>query len=120
MRATAAAEGEGLAHGLLATGVALFGFALLLLPQQLAQRPAHQGVVVIHLAADGGLRLWNRPIRAQQLPSLLAQARRINPGARVRIVPESATPWGVVQQLLPLLEVGALPFEVQLPPAAGA
>ncbi len=120
MRASTGSEREGLAHGLLASGVALFSFALLLLPQQLAQRPAHAGVVVIHLAADGGLRLWNRAILPQQLPALLAQARRINPGARVRIVPDATTPWGVVQQLLPLLEVSALPFEVQLPPAGGS
>ncbi len=108
---------DGLWFALLGSGLALFSLALLLLPQQWAQAPARQGVVVIHLAADRRLRLWNRPVSAQQLPGLLREAGRINPRARVRLIPEPSTPWGVVRQFLPLLEVGALPFEVQLPAA---
>jgi hypothetical protein len=106
---------QGLWLALLSTALGLFSLALLLLPQQLAQVPAHRGVVVLHLEADGSLRLWNRPLSPQQLPALLAQARRLNNQARVRLVPSSSTPWGLVQRFIPLLEVSALPFEVQLP-----
>jgi hypothetical protein len=110
---------DGLAYGALATALALFTMGLLLVPQLLAQRPAHAGVVALHLAPDGGLRLWNRPISGQQLPQVLRDAGRLNPQARIRLIPDPSTPWGVVQSVLPLLEISALPFEVQLPgPAA--
>lgn len=108
---------DGLAYGALATALALFAMGCLVIPQLLAQRPAHAGVVALHLAADGGLRLWNRPITPQQLPQVLRDAGRLDPQARLRLIPDPSTPWGVVQSLLPLLELSALPFEVQLPGA---
>lgn len=115
---TAAEQGFWLA--LLGAALGLFGLALLLLPQQLAQAPAHRGVVVLHLEADGRLRLWNRPVQPRQLPALLQEARRINAQARVRLIPSPTTSWGLVQQFLPLLDASALPFDVQLPAAAPA
>ena len=111
----AAGSLDGLAYGALSTALALLAVGLLVVPQLLAQRPAHRGVVALHLAADGGLRLWNRPITPQQLPQVLRDAGRISPQARIRLIPDPATPWGVVQSVLPMLELGVLPFEVQLP-----
>ncbi|MCT0198985.1 hypothetical protein KQ313_04755 [Synechococcus sp. CS-1325] len=106
---------QGLWLALLGAALGLFSLALLLLPQQLAQAPAHRGLVVLHLAADGSLRLWNRPLSPQQLPGLLQQAGRLNSQVRVRLIPSPATPWAMVQRFIPLLEVSALPFEIQLP-----
>ncbi|MCP9915628.1 ExbD/TolR family protein [Cyanobium sp. ATX 6F1] len=106
---------DGLAYGALSTALVLLAAGLLVVPQLLALRPAHRGVVALHLAADGGLRLWNRPITPQQLPQVLREAGRISPKARIRLIPDPATPWGVVQSVLPMLELGVLPFEVQLP-----
>ena len=110
----AAAE-QGLWLALLGVALGLFTLTLLLLPQQLAQAPAHRGLVVLHLEADGRLRLWNRSVNPSQLPNLLQEARRINAQARVRLIPSPTTSWGLVQQFLPLLDASALPFEVQLP-----
>lgn len=110
----AAAE-QGLWLALLGAALGLFSLTLLLLPQQLAQAPAHRGLVVLHLEADGRLRLWNGSVNPSQLPALLQEARRINAQARVRLVPSPTTSWGLVQQFLPLLDASALPFEVQLP-----
>lgn len=118
-RPITAAE-QGLWLGLLVTALGLFSLALLLLPQQLAQAPAHRGVVVLHLEADGRLRLWNRSVQPRQLPALLQEARRINAQARVRLIPSPTTSWGLVQRFLPLLDASALPFDVQLPAAAPA
>lgn len=106
--------------GLLGAALGLFSLALLLLPQQLVQAPAHRGVVVLHLEADGRLRLWNRSVMPSQLPALLQEARRINGQARVRLIPSPTTSWGLVQRFLPLLDASALPFEVQLPAASPA
>ena len=115
MSSTTATPEQGLWLGLLGTAVGLFSLALLLLPQQLAQAPAHRGLVVLHLEADGSLRLWNRPVSPQQLPGLLREAGRLNAGVHVRLIPSPTTPWGLVQRFLPLLEVSAIPFEIQLP-----
>lgn len=109
---------DGLAYGGLAAALALFAMGLLVVPQLLAQRPAHAGVVALHLAPDGALRLWNRPISTQQLPQVLRGAGRLDARARLRLIPDPATPWGVVQSVLPLLEISGLPFEVQLPGAS--
>jgi hypothetical protein len=106
---------DGLAYGALSTALALFAVGLLLIPQRLAQRPAHAGVVALHLAPDGGLRLWNRPISGPQLPQVLRDAGRLDRRTRIRLIPDPSTPWGVVQSVLPLLEISALPFEVELP-----
>lgn len=106
---------QGLWLALLSSMTALFAFLLLALPQQVAQRPAQRGVVVIHLAPDGSLRLWNRPITPQQLPALLREAGHLHPQTKLRLVPATSTSWQLVQRFLPLLEVSALPFEVQLP-----
>ena len=54
-------------HAVLATALCGLAMGLLLLPQVRLQRPMAQGVISIHLAADGGLRLWNQPIAAAEL-----------------------------------------------------
>jgi hypothetical protein len=54
-------------------------FLLLVGAQIVAQRPAAEGVLVIHLGRAGELRLWNQPLRPQDLP---------------------VVPWGMVHALL--------------------
>jgi|APCry1669189070_1035195.scaffolds.fasta_scaffold01133_4 hypothetical protein len=105
---------EALAAGLTSVALTLVATALVLLPQRLAQRPAAAGVLALALDADGQLRVWNRPIRANDLPVLLAQARQRD-GVILRLVPETSTPWGAVQAMLTRLEASGLPVELQLP-----
>jgi hypothetical protein len=105
---------EPLAAGLTSLSLALLATALVVLPQRLAQRPAAAGVLAVALAADGELRVWNRPIRAHDLPVLLAQAKD-REGVILRLVPDSGAPWGAVQAMLTRLEASGLPVELQLP-----
>ena len=63
-------ERRALGSSVVAFCLCLGTTALLLLPQWQQQRPARDGVIVIHLAADGGLRLWNQPIERSMLPFL--------------------------------------------------
>ncbi len=117
MRWASALEGIGL--GAMATALAVAGLALVLLPQRLAQRPAVQGVLALAVDARGGLRVWNQPIRPQDLPALLEQARRRQGGregtVRLRLVPDRDVAWGTVQGLIGRLEGSGLPLELQLP-----
>lgn len=110
---------EGIGLGAMATALAAAGLVLVLLPQRLAQRPAAQGVLALAVDAQGGLRVWNQPIRPQDLPSLLEQARRRQGGrqgaVRLRLVPDRDVPWGTVQGLIGRLEGSGLPLELQLP-----
>lgn len=98
---------------LLSTLAVASALLLLLCSQIVAQRPARQGVMAVHLGQDGTLRLWNQPIRPQDLPLLLERARsRSKAGAPVvvRLIPEAQVPWGMVHLLLTRLQ----------PPAAGS
>jgi hypothetical protein len=110
---------EGIGLGAMATALAAAGLALVVLPQRLAQRPAAQGVLALAVDAQGGLRVWNQPIRPQDLPSLLEQARRRHGGreggVRLRLIPDPDVPWGTVQGLIGRLEGSGLPLELQLP-----
>jgi biopolymer transport protein ExbD len=106
---------DSLGLGLMAVALATAALALSLFPQRLAQRPAAQAVVALHLNGQGQLRLWNQPIQPQQLPGLLAQATRRNANLRLRLLPDASVPWGVVQHLISQLEPSGLPLEVQLP-----
>ena len=89
--------------GLLSTmamGVVLFTFHC---SQIVAQRPASNGVVVFHLGNGGDLRVWNQPIRPQEVPGLLERARRRagRPAPLiVRLIPGPQVPWGAVNGML--------------------
>lgn len=106
-----------LGHGLLATALCGVGLAVLLLPQRLQQQPMAQGVVSVHMAADGRLRLWNQPVASAELMRLLATPSVRRRLVRLRIVPDPDTPWGEVRRLLSQLDSLPLPLELQLPAA---
>lgn len=106
---------QALAHGVLATALCGFALGLLLLPQQRLQRPLSQGVITVHLAADGGLRLWNQPVASAQLLGLLRTPSLRRRVMRLRVVPDPDTPWGDVHRLLSQLEPLPLSLELQLP-----
>lgn len=107
-----------LGHGLLATALCGVGLAVLLLPQRWQQRPMAQGVVSVHLAADGRLRLWNQPVASAELVRLLATPELRRRLVRLRIVPDPDTPWGDVRRLLNQLDSLPLSLELQLPAPA--
>ncbi|MCP9857516.1 MULTISPECIES: biopolymer transporter ExbD [unclassified Cyanobium] len=106
---------EALALGTVATGLALLTLALILVPQRLAQRPAREGIVSLHLAADGQLRLWNQPIPSGELMGVLQKLEAGQARPTVRLVPDRDVPWGAVQQLMGRLGRTDLPLELQLP-----
>lgn len=83
------------------------GHLATMIPQTMAQRPAHQGVLAVHLSSTGDLRLWNQPVLPQDLPRLLhrAQERFSPPGELVvRLIPDGQVPWGVIQGMLTRLQ----------------
>lgn len=106
---------EAVALGGLGVGLVLATLLLMLVPQRLAQRPARQGVIVLHLDPLGRLRLWNQPIAATALMPLLERAARDPSRPRLRLLPASGVPWGRVQALASELERLPLPLELQLP-----
>lgn len=117
---------DGLALNLMAAGLCLLLAALLTVPQRIAQRSGSRGVLALHLEADGGLKLWNRPVQERELRPLLAaagerqsrglQSRGLQSrGLRLRLIPDPALPWGVVQERVATLERSGLPMELQLP-----
>jgi biopolymer transport protein ExbD len=84
----------------------------------LAQRTALEGVIALHLDAQGQLRVWNQPIRPQDLGPLLRRAQATGTLATapvLRLIPDAGVPWGVVQQLVSRLENNGLDLELQLP-----
>ena len=106
---------DALALGAMATGLALMTLALILVPQRLAQRPASQGIVSLHLAADGQLRLWNQPVPSGKLASVLERLEAGEGQPTVRLVPDRDVAWGTVQTLMERLGRTDLPLELQLP-----
>jgi hypothetical protein len=89
--------------GLLSTMVCGVALLAIVLGQMVAQRPAFEGVMVVHLSRRGELRLWNQPIRAQDMPVVLDKLRNRHPRAPsllVRVVPEHEVPWGVVHRVI--------------------
>jgi len=104
---------DGIGLGLVGSALAVLATAVVVL----AQRPGSQGVLALHLDAAGTLRLWNRPIRAQELVELLNRKATSQEGADVvlRLIPDPAVPWGVVRQAASGLENTGLPLELQLP-----
>lgn len=113
---------QPLSHAVLASALCGLTMGLLLLPQVGLQRPMSEGVISLHLAADGGLMLWNQPIAAAELRRLLAAPSLRSRANRLRIVPDPHTPWGDVRRLLSQLDSLPLTIEIQLPsptPKAG-
>ena len=81
------AQRRALGYSVVSLCLTLGATAMLLFPQWQQQRPASDGLIVIHLAADGGLRLWNQPIERLMIPALV---NRLNRLIRTRA---SACPW---------------------------
>lgn len=108
-------SGDAAALAALSTALCLATLLVLLVPQRLAQRPARQGVIVLHLDPQGRLRLWNQPISAAALMPLLNRAARDPRRPRLRLQPDPRVPWGQVQALAAQLDGLSLPLELQLP-----
>lgn len=89
--------------------------ALLLVPQRLAQRPARAGVITVLLAADGSLRLWNRPVQPQELAALLRRAADREPPPVLRLIPDPALRWQSLRLVINRLQQTPLELELQLP-----
>ncbi|MEA5392563.1 hypothetical protein VB738_14965 [Cyanobium gracile UHCC 0139] len=106
---------DAVALGAMATALALLSLALVLVPQRLAQRPASQGIVSLHLGADGRLRLWNQPVPSAQLAAVLQGLEASRGRPTVRLIPDADVPWGSVQRLMERLGRSDLPLELQLP-----
>ena len=94
----------------------------ILCSQIVLQRPARQGVMAFHLGRGGELRLWNQPIRPQDVPVLLERARLRSGTAAavvVRLIPDPDVPWGVVHlmvaRLSPPSPQGGWTLQLQLP-----
>ncbi len=113
---------DALGHALLATTLCGLALGLMVLPQRRLQRSMTQGVISLHVAVDGGLRLWNQPVAPAQLQRLLATPAMRRQAVRLRVVPDPGTPWGDVYRLLRQLDPLPLSVELQLPatsPSAG-
>jgi hypothetical protein len=109
---------DSVAMGLVCIALCATCLALVVIPQRLAQRAALEGVIALHLDAQGQLRIWNQPIRPQDLGPLLARAKASGPLPTtpvLRLIPAAGVPWGVVQQLVARLESNGLDLELQLP-----
>ncbi len=113
---------SAIGFGLLSTMAAGTTLLAILCSQIVAQRPAGQGILVFHLGKEGEIRLWNEPIRPQDVPALLSRARlRSATGPRlvVRLVPDPRVPWGVVNGMLSRLRPPAQPdswiLQLELP-----
>lgn len=121
---------DAIGLNLVATLLAMLAVALVVLPQRLAQRPGSEGVLALHLDAQGTLRLWNRPVQARELLELLQRragngsqpsaanrsaAPALGTDAVLRLIPDPGVPWGVVRQVAEGLEATGLPLELQLP-----
>ncbi|MFN9629928.1 MAG: hypothetical protein ACK59A_06815 [Cyanobacteriota bacterium] len=89
--------------GLLSVTATVAAGLLLVTAQRVAQRPAAKGVLVIHLDRGGGLRLWNQPLRPQDLPLVLERVRTPSQGSKpvvVRLTADADVPWGMVHALV--------------------
>ncbi len=109
---------DSVALGLVCVALCATCLSLVVIPQRLAQRVAQEGVIALHLDAQGQLRVWNQPIRPQDLAPLLLRAKSAEqlPTAPVlRLIPDAGVPWGVVQQLISRLENNGMELELQLP-----
>ncbi len=92
--------------------------ALIVVPQWRVQQSARRGIVTFFVAGDSSIRLWNRPIDSAVMPGLIRRAEQLDSSTRIRVVLSPGVPWGVVQDLVSLLDETALDVELQLPAAA--
>jgi hypothetical protein len=108
---------DALGLALVSTSLAALSCAVVVVPQRIAQRPAHRGVLALHLDTKGQLRLWNRPVRAQEVAELLPRAGADQEKGRavLRLIPDPAVPWGVVRQAAVGLDSSGASLELQLP-----
>lgn len=115
MRVPALIDAIGLS--MVSTALAVLSVALVVVPQRIAQNPAQRGILALHLDAGGQLRLWNRPVRSQELAELLPRItdRPNRRRAVLRLIPDPAVPWGVVRQAAVGLEASGVSLELQLP-----
>lgn len=99
---------DAMALSLLSTGLLVVALWAIRCSQRVAQQPAAQGVMTFHLTRTGDLRLWNQPIRPQDVPILLQRAHGRSHGSStrllVRVIPEPEVPWGVIHGLLRRLQ----------------
>ena len=111
------AQRRALGYSVVSLCLTLGATAMLLFPQWQQQRPASDGLIVIHLAADGGLRLWNQPIERSMIPALLTRLNRLDPDTRIRLSLAPQVSWGIVQDLIPFFDSSSLDVDLQLPAA---
>lgn len=98
---------DGVALALLSTTFTALALGAIMCAQRLSQQPAAEGVMTFHLGRHGELRLWNQPIRPQDLPDLLERAHSRSKGSPtvvVRLIPDPQVPWGVTQAVLKRLQ----------------
>jgi hypothetical protein len=98
---------DGIALGFLSLTILVTVLFVMMCTQKIAQRPARQGVMTIHLGRSGDLRLWNQPIRLDELSEILDRAQLRGQGASslvIRLIPDSEVSWGVVQIMLSRLQ----------------
>ncbi|MFN9058055.1 MAG: hypothetical protein ACK5W5_13900 [Cyanobacteriota bacterium] len=98
---------DGIALALLSTTLTLVALWMILCVQKVAQQPAAAGIMTVRLDRQGGLRLWNQPIRSQELDGLCADAEARTRGSApliVRLIPDPQVPWGVIHRMLSRLQ----------------
>ncbi|MEB3301881.1 MAG: hypothetical protein VKN56_07905 [Cyanobacteriota bacterium] len=98
---------DGIATALLSTTLTVVALWGILWVQKVAQQPAADGIMTVYLDRHGGLRLWNQPIRRQDLNGLVAKAEARTRGSGpliVRLIPDPQVPWGVIHRMLGLLQ----------------
>ena len=96
---------DGLALALISSALCVFTLWLVVFPQGIARKPAAEGVLTFHLGRSGDIRLWNQPIRPQDLPSILEKAKaKHSSDLTIRLIPEHQVPWGVVHVMLTRLQ----------------
>jgi hypothetical protein len=113
---------DGISLALLSTtctAVAVWG---ILTSQKVAQKPAAEGTLTFHLSRHGDLRLWNQPIRSEDVLGLLERAKARSKGPPplvVRLIPDPQVPWGVIHRMLSRLQPtspqGSWILQLQLP-----
>lgn len=112
---------DAVALSLLSTAFVAVALFAVVFSQKRAQLPAKVGVMTFHLSSRGELRLWNQPIRPQDVPALLERAKHHSAGKNglvVRLIPDPHVPWGVTHTMLARLRPdspGTWTLQLQLP-----
>lgn len=98
---------DAIALGLLSMSLTLFLSVTIFCAQKVAQRPATEGVMTVHLGRHGDLRVWNQPIRPHELSGLLERATVRSLASNrlvVRLIPDPTLPWGTIHRMLMRLQ----------------